>query len=226
MPSASNDTSSNISTKTEIHALNVEFDYRKWKANISKASDPKSKPVYRVGFHNTRRPQIEHKRVGDDLTTTTIGTGTLHTFHIDAEYELHGQKRTLKTLKRWKRVYAHLSYVYSDNPKVPMTMTWTSSTGFKTWEFVCVDECQNPVARWSMNIWATKKIGKFEFLGPKAGDEAVHDEIVVTGLTLFWSIALRSTHIGNFIATFFAHPGPLEKPVRTEDEESVTAGKT
>ncbi|CAL5875130.1 uncharacterized protein PFLUO_LOCUS9434 [Penicillium psychrofluorescens] len=217
MPLPANNPSSIVSTETETHALNVEFEWRKWKAFISKASDPESKPIYVVGFHHMNKPQIEYKSIGDDQKTTTIGTGTLHTLKIDTEYELHGQKRTLKALKRWKREYTYHSYIYSDNPKVPMTMTWTSSSGFKTWDFVCVDESQNPVARWSINIWATKKVGKIEFLGPKANDEAAHDEIVVTGLTLFWFMGLRSTNIGNFFATFFARPGPLEKPVPTED---------
>jgi hypothetical protein len=61
-------------------------------------------------------------------------------------------------------------------------MTWTSSGGcFKTWDFVCMDEQQIPVAKFSANLWAIKKVGRIEFLGLKADSDAVRDEIVVTG---------------------------------------------
>ena len=41
-----------------------------------------------------------------------------------------------------------------------------------------------PIARFVANSWGIKKVGKFEFLGPKAISGLAMDEIVVLGLAL------------------------------------------
>ena len=55
-----------------------------------------------------------------------------------------------------------------------------------------------------------KKLGTIEFMGPKAGDAAARDEIVVTALTLFYCMMLRTNNILSFFGAVFARPGPLE----------------
>lgn len=98
----------------------------------------------------------------------------------------------------------------SDTDK-PVTLTWTSDSNFKTWDFVCVDEQQMPIAKFTANIWAMKKLGKIEFMGPKADREALRDEILVTGLTLVYCMTLRSSSIFSLFGAFFASPGHDKK---------------
>ena len=89
------------------------------------------------------------------------------------------------------------------NTDQPMKMTWTSSCGFKTWEFICVDENQIAVARISANMWAMKKLGKIEMMGPRAYDDAARDEIVVVGLTLVYCMWLRVNNPLNLVGSAF-----------------------
>lgn len=66
---------------------------------------------------------------------------------------------------------------------------------------------QIPLAKFTANIWALKKLGRFEF-----GDDErlkgkrVQEELVVAGLTVFYCVVFRS---GNFLSLFgavFAKP--------------------
>ncbi|KPM44876.1 hypothetical protein AK830_g1598 [Neonectria ditissima] len=186
-------------------ALQVDFSWKKFKALITEKGKSND-PVYVVHFQTIKSPSILFKSANG----TTIGSGTLHPISINADYAIHGQKGTLKALKRFQTEYTHLSYAYSDSEE-PATMRWTSNCGFKTWDFVCLDQNELPVAKFSANAWAINKIGKIEFLGPKATSQAARDEIVVTGLTLFYCMTLRSTSILSFFGAIFARPGPLKK---------------
>lgn len=105
-------------------------------------------------------------------------------------------------MKRFKTEYSHLSNVYSETDE-PATMTWTSKSDFKTWDFICLDPQQLPVAKFSANIWAVKKVGNIEFLGPKAGSEAAREEILVTGLTLFYCMMLRMNNVLSLFGAVF-----------------------
>ncbi|KAL8720195.1 MAG: hypothetical protein Q9181_007950 [Wetmoreana brouardii] len=204
--------------------LQADFTWRKWQAVISDRSNP-SKPIYIVHY----RPfaissQIVFKSATDD---TTVGTGTLHAFSINADYKLHGRKGQIKALKRWKTAYTHLSSAYSDTDTSLTAMTWASSSNFKTWDFICLDSQQMPVAKFSANLWAVKKIGQIEFLGPKATSAAVRDEIVVTGLTLMYCMVLRTSSLLSFFGAIFARPGPIKSdaqdiaPEHAPDERSM-----
>lgn len=187
-----------------IPRFNVEFSWKKWNTIVTDDRDPESNPTYTVDFHHSMTsPHFLFKSASDH---GIIGTGTLHTFSINAEYELHGQKDTLLAQKRWQTVYTFLSRAFSDTSS-PVTLTWSSSSGFKTWNFVCMDENQQTVAKFSANIWALKKMGKIEFLGAKAERDAAREEIVVTGLTLFYCTILRSCSIFSFLGAVFASPG-------------------
>ena len=70
-----------------------------------------------------------------------------------------------------------------------------------------MDEQQMPVAKFSANAWAIKKVGKIEFPGPKADSDAVRDEIVVTGLMLFYCMLFRASNIFAFFGAIFSRPG-------------------
>lgn len=107
----------------------------------------------------------------------------------------------------------------------PVTLTWTSGSDFKTWDFVCVDEHQMPVTRFVANVWAVKTVGRIEFLGSRAGSEALRDGIVVTGLTLIYCMALRSASLLSFFGVFFASPGYDKKDKSVYGSESRDAAE-
>ena len=69
-----------------------------------------------------------------------------------------------------------------------------------------------PVAKFSANIWALQKVGNIEFLGDKADSKEAREEIVVTGLTLFYCMCLRTNNILNLFGAIFSRPGPIKQP--------------
>ncbi|CAL5871867.1 uncharacterized protein PFLUO_LOCUS6121 [Penicillium psychrofluorescens] len=203
-----------ISAATQSSTLKVDLAWSKFKALISDANDPQSKPLYIVGFQMIRSPHLTFKSGESD---TTVGTGTLHAIGISPDYELHGFKDTIKAQKRFKTAYTHQSHAYSVTDS-PVTMTWSSNCGLKTWDFVCMDENQIAVAKFSANMWAVKKAGQIEFLGPKANDPAVRDEIVVTGVTLFYCMWLRANNVFNLVGSIFLRPDHDTKELASKEE--------
>jgi hypothetical protein len=186
----------------ESSTLQVDFRIMKWKAIVTTKDDPTATPVYTVDF-KAFKPHLIFKSVADNAD---FATGTLHPVSINADCVVRGNAIQLKAMKRFKTEYEHLSYAYSDT-SVPVPMTWQSNCGWKTWDFVCMDAQQNPVARFSANAWSFNKVGDIEFVGPKANDTAARDEILATGLTLFYCIVLRASSIVSFVGALFASPG-------------------
>ncbi|GAD92893.1 conserved hypothetical protein [Paecilomyces variotii No. 5] len=202
------DSSSEIShsqiDSAPVTTLQVDFTWSKFQARITQKDA--SEPLYFIDFHSVKAPHLVFRSSADGAT---IGTGTLHVVAIDAKYDVHGHKGTIKALKRFKTMYTHLSYAYSES-ETPVPMTWTSSCGFRSWDFICLDEQQMPVAKFSASTYTMKKIGNIDFMGPKAMSNAMRDEIVVTGITLFYCMVLRSTNFLSLVGAFFAKPGPIE----------------
>lgn len=186
--------------------LLVDFSWRKFHALVTEEDKP-SDPIYIVDFRTLRSPHLVIKSASDDKV---IGTGTLKAISINPDYEIHGQPGKLKALKRFRTQYTHLSRAFSDDEASLMPMTWSSNCGFKTWDFICLDDQQNPVAKFAANAWSVKKVGKIEFMGPKAMSQAARDEIVVTGLTLFYCMVLRTNSILSLFGAIIARPGPLD----------------
>ena len=208
---------STLSTSSQPTELQVDFSWRKYQALITEKSKP-SEPLYTIHFRAIRSPHLTFKSATSDKI---VGTGTLNCVSINAKYEVHGQKGTLKALKRFQTKYTHLSHAFSDDGK-PVPMTWTASCGVKKWDFICMDQHQNPVAKLSVNIWAVRKLGGFEFTGPKADSVELREEIIVTGLTLFYCMFLRCNSILSLVGAVFARPGPLEAPEAEKSPELKT----
>lgn len=203
-------------TLPENRTLQVDFSWKKFKVLITEKDDPQSKTIYIVDC-NLFKPHLLFKSAPDNFA---FGKGNLHAISIDADCEVYGQPITLKARKRFKTEYSHLSHVFSDT-ETPVRMTWTSSSGFKTWDFICLDEQQMPVAKFSANIWAVRKLGNIEFLGSKAASDAVRQEIVVMGLTLFYLMLFRMNNILSFFGAIFSRPGRDDKDVPTGVSKQV-----
>ncbi|KAL2062052.1 hypothetical protein VTL71DRAFT_6318 [Oculimacula yallundae] len=194
--------------------LQVVFSWRKFESLVSEKVEEGqiAKPIYIVDYHTLKiNPRLDFKSVADG---SIIGTGTVHPVSINADCVHRGQAIELQATSRLHTRYLHLSYNFSDTEK-PVPMTWASDCDFKTWDFVCLDPNQMPVARFSANIWATKKVGNIEFLGERTAiSEAAREEIVITGLTLFSCMTLR---MNNFLNLF----GMVPKPANVEDYKTV-----
>ncbi|KAM0429987.1 hypothetical protein ACHAPT_005993 [Fusarium lateritium] len=200
-----------VESQPDRPTLQVDFSWKKLKALVSqKDKSGESVPRYVIDYNTWRSPHLVFHPAEDKLIT--IGSGTLHPVSIHADYEIHGQKGTLKALRRFVTSYTHLSYNYAEGPgDTPAAMTWTSSSDFKSWDFICLDENSVPVAKFSANAWAISKVGYIEFMGPKSYNRDAQEEILVTGLTLFSQMVLRTTSLLSFFGAIFSRPGPLDK---------------
>ncbi|RMJ28235.1 hypothetical protein PHISP_00867 [Aspergillus sp. HF37] len=185
----------------------VEYTWYNFKCRIYDDNKTGAEPLYIADFAKLRKPHAIYKRADNDQV---IGTGTLHFFNIDADYEIHGRRDTMVAQKRFSTVYTHRSFAMSDTDQ-PMTMTWTSDSGFKTWDFVCVDENQLPVARFSANFWRMVKVGKIEFMGPKADSQALREELIVAGITLVYHMMVRMNNLLGLVGALCSSPGHDKK---------------
>ena len=134
---------------------------------------------------------------------------------------MHSPRQGVKSKSAKKIEYEYFSTHFSDpeSEGKPVPMTWICDTGLKTWEFVCLDKNQMPVARFRANVWALKKIGLFELLGRAREDEG-RDEVVVTGLTLFYVTVMRVNNVFNLLGSIFSKPGN-EKENENERKKTV-----
>lgn len=206
-------------------SLQVDFSWKKFESLISEKDGDKSKPLYILDYKCFK---IKNNLVFKDaIDNSVIGTGTLHPISIHADCTIRGQKTKLEALKRFKTSYSHLSHNFSDT-QTPVQMTWTTNCSMKTWDFICLDQNQQPVAKFAANIWAIQKVGNIEFLGERATmSEAAREELVVTGLTLFYCMVLRTNNILNLFGAIFAKTGKVNKGEEVElaehEEYSIAA---
>ncbi|KAJ5684466.1 uncharacterized protein N7477_000811 [Penicillium maclennaniae] len=210
-------------------SLIIDFSWRKFKSLIYEGDTVSGTPRYALKYSILGHLKLVFKRVSspaalnkitsdetgdiqdddsDDHTTTSdiVGRGKIRNVRIDADYEVHGRSDKLVAQKRWHTEYTHRSQAMSNDGKL-VTMYWLSDSDFKTWDFICVDENQLPVAKFTANIWALKKLGKIEFMGPKAHDRAFQEEIMVAGTTLAYCMIMRVNNPLSLLGSAFAKPG-------------------
>jgi hypothetical protein len=130
-------------------------------------------------------------------TGELFGVGCLNLVSIDADYEVHGRKDQIVAQRRLKTSYAHRSTAALTTGK-PVTLTWYSDSNFTKWDFICCDEQQLPVAKFTLKIWGVRKLGRIKFMGPMAHNQKLQEEIVVTSLTLSYQMAVRTGNILNW----------------------------
>ncbi|KAK2811070.1 hypothetical protein FQN50_002405 [Emmonsiellopsis sp. PD_5] len=215
-------------TSTQELTLKVDFSWGKFKFLVTDQSDPKSTPIYIIDYSVTK-PQLVFRP--GSATATPFATGTINSVSINANCKIHGRPVKLKALKRWKTEYTHLSTAYSKNKDgSPVAMTWTSSSGFKNWDFVCQDENKMPVAQFSANPWAFKKVANITYMGSSIANggtvsDAMRDEIAVTGLTLYICMAVRINSPLSLVGAIIARPGPIDNEDSKKDASTAAAAE-
>ncbi|KAF7192865.1 hypothetical protein HII31_05779 [Pseudocercospora fuligena] len=200
--------------------LKVDFSWKKFKTRISDATTDEQ--VYVVDCH-LKKPYLEYKYADSG---ERFGIGNIHTFKIHADAEVNGQAIQIRANKRWITEYTHLSHAYPSATGEPVTLKWKTSWSLKNWDFICLGPDQEPIARFSSNIWAVTKVGKFEFMGTPS--KALKEEILVTGFTLFYCMLYRANSLPAFFGAFFASTGPVKEKQQQETElqsMSVSADK-
>lgn len=233
-----------VSEAAKTPALIVDFSWRKFKSLIYEGDTVNGTPLYTLDYKILGRLKLIFKRVSnpaalDNITSEEsgiqdddsddkvqssdiVGKGKIRVVHIDADYEVHGRSDKLVAQKRLHTEYTHRSKAMSNDGKL-VTMHWLSDSNFKTWDFVCVDENQLPVAKFTANLWALKKLGKIEFMGPKAHDRAFQEEIMVAGTTLAYCMIMRINNPLSLLGAAFAKPG--HDKVWNEEASSGPNGK-
>jgi hypothetical protein len=202
---SNSDSSTSTTQPAPSYTLQVDFSWKAFHSLITEKDDPQSKTKYIVDYKSTK-PHLVFKHGEGNFK---FASGTLHPISINADCEINGKATVLKALKRFKTEYTHLSYAYS-NSDTPVPMSWTSTSNFKTWDFICLDDKGVAVAKFAARNWSTNRVGYVEFMGPKDTiSDAVRDEIVVTGITLFYCMVLRATSPLSLVGAVFSKPGKI-----------------
>jgi hypothetical protein len=159
--------------------LLVDFSWKKFSAVVTDSTDP-TKPLYTIRYSVLKSPHMDFRSAVDDKQ---IACADVHVIGINPTLTLHDKDMPLRASRRLKTQYSYPSMAISSS-NTPTLLTYTSECGFKNWDFILVDQQQLPVARFSSNVWATKKIGQIEFMGDCAKSQQVREEIIVTSLTV------------------------------------------
>lgn len=199
-------------TSVDGSRLRCDFSWKSWKTTVTNAATEETFAIvhyhyglWKVNFHT-----------GDDQTR--FGKGNIPCVSINADCEHRGREMKVKALKRWSTQYTHLSAAYSEDAKTPMEMRWTSQSSFKDWDFICLNEREEAVAKFTCKIWGLRKIAEIEFAGDKANDRAAQEEILIAGLTLMYTMAMRVNSPLSLFGSIFARPGPLKEADKEQSE--------
>ena len=196
-----------LPTSLTPHNLNLQVNYTwsKFRNEIlSKDAYGRVTPLYDMHFRFLK-PQLRFTRVVDKKQ---IAEGTINGFSISGECMIHGQKLTLKPLKRWKTQYNYISHALDGVP-----ISWIANSSMTVWDFVCVNSVtQEPIAKFAVNLWALKNVGNFYFEKSAADIPGVlRDEVVVIGLTLLYTMTSRINNPVQLVGAVFAKPGKAER---------------
>lgn len=163
----------------------MQVSYTDWKCKNVQVTDIDSPTILYTIDLKMRKPHLVFKSAGDEAV---FGTAIFHAFKSKIDIEIHGRTLELKLKGIFSTEYTYVSPAFQN-----ATMTWVSHSGFKTFDYVCLDERLLPVARFTANAWSRNKLGKVELLGSDAGSRAAKEELVVTGLTLAYNMLSAAT---------------------------------
>jgi hypothetical protein len=118
-------------------------------------------------------------------------------------------------MKRFATEYTYLSDAFAHGSDAPVPMYWTSSSGFKHWDFILLNSNKEPVARFHSNIWAVSKLGFLEFMGDYSAE--TKEEICITGCSVYYNTLLRMNNLFQFFGALGAKTGPIQTDAGVKD---------
>jgi hypothetical protein len=200
---------------TTSDTLLVNFSWKKFSTVISDSAEP-TKPLYTIAYNVLRSPDMDFRSVADNKQ---LAHANVHVFGINPTLILHGKEMSLRASRRLKTQYSYPSTAVSSNG-APTLLTYTSESSFKNWDYILLDPQLQPVARFSSNLWATKKIGKIEFMGNLAQNQQFREEVIVTSLTVSLFVTYRPVGYGInerlIAADVLHHDCPLRQHVQPD----------
>jgi hypothetical protein len=156
-----------------------------------------------------------------------IGNSRVKVFHIDCPTIVRGRSVSLSAASRLMTRYNYSSLAYASDPLKPAVMTWKSNSVVKAFNFDLLDEQQEIVARYNTKYLGVKKYATIELFGPKAWDSLATEEVLITGLTMYFSMIYRASSPVPLVGALVSREGKdfkvTEKEARDEYERNVAA---
>lgn len=156
-----------------------------------------------------------------------IGNSRVKVFHIDCPTTVRGRSVALSAASRIMTRYNYSSLAYASHPLKPAVMTWKSNSMVKVFDFDLLDEQQQTVARYNTKYLAAKKYATIELFGPKAWDSLATEEVLITGLTMYFCMIYRVSSPVPLVGALVSRGGKdykvTEKEAQDEYERSVAA---
>ena len=193
----------------DLDAYKVDFKWKKFKGVIT--DNKTSAPIMNIDCKGMTKPQLKVKNPKDEL----IGTASFNVFSIHAECEIRGRPKRIQAMRRFATEYTYLSDAFAQGNDSPVPMYWTSSSGFKHWDFILLDSNKEPVARFHSNIWAVSKLGFLEFMGDYSAE--TKEEICITACSVYYNTLLRMNSVFRFFGAIVAKTGPIQQDARATD---------
>ena len=120
----------------DLDAYKVDFTWKKFKGVIT--DNKTNAPIMDIDCKRMTKPHLKFQNFKNEL----IGTASFNVVSIHAECEIRGQPKRIQAMKRFATEYTYLSNAFAHGSDAPVPMYWTSSSGFKHWDFILLISSQ------------------------------------------------------------------------------------
>jgi hypothetical protein len=192
-----------------LEAYKVDFTWKKFKGVIT--DNKTNAPIMDIDCKRITKPDLKFKNPKNEI----IGTASFNVISIHAQCEIRGRTKRIQAMKRFATEYTYLSDAFARASDAPVPMYWTSSSGFKHWDFILLNPNKEPVARFHSNIWAVSKLGFLEFMGDYSAE--TKEEICITGISVYYNTLLRMNNVFQFFGALGAKTGPIQTDASATD---------
>jgi hypothetical protein len=204
-------TDQKMPTPNDLDSWKVDFTWKSFKGIITDART--NDHIMDVDCKHLTNPLVKFINPSKDL----IGTASFNAVSIHAECEIRGRHKKIQAMKRMATEYTYLSDAFAHGDS-PVPMYWTSSTGFKHWDFILLNSNQEPMARFRSSLWAVTKLGFLEFMGDYSAE--IKEEILITGFSVYYNTLWRANNFFQLFGAIGGKVGPIET-----DTDSTTSTK-
>jgi len=202
-------TDQKMTTSSDLDSWKVDFTWKKLKGIITDART--NDPIMDIDCKHMLNPLLTFI----DPEKNLIGTSSFGAVSIHAECEIRGRHKKIQAMKRLCTEYTYLSDAFAHGDS-PVPMYWTSTSGFKHWDFILLDSNKEPVARFHSSFWAIRKLGFLEFMGEYSAE--TKEEICITGFSVYYNTLLRMNNFFQLAGAIGGKVGPIE----TETDSTTT----
>lgn len=221
--------------------LQVNFSWRKYTTIITETGSDiplyfakynpiTMKTVFKTGqaaaklmASDTDADSINLEAENDDV----IGNSRVKVFHIDCPTTVRGRSVALSAASRIMTRYNYSSLAFASDPLKPAVMTWKCNSKIKVFDFDLLDEQEQTVARYNTKYLGVKKYATIELFGPNAWDSLATEEVIVTGLTMYFCMIYRVSSPVPLVGALVSRGGKdfkvTEKEAQEEHERNLAA---